>query len=156
MSWTLQKPVVYRTKDLCFTSRQQWKALSALKKERNQREGFSPPYYGMKVIYSIWGLHLANVKAGSWCLPNNNYSKNNKANAIFILFFKAQCLVALYLEAAPKVSECRDWHRSLSDRWPVLLCPTGLCKLSANPPQSSICDALRSNVCFPGTMCKYL
>lgn len=109
----------------------------------------------MKVVYSVRGMHLANAKTRSWCLPNNNYSKTNKSNALSILFFKAQCLVALHLEAAPKVSECRHWHRSDSDWWPVVAVSYRVCKLSANPPQSSVCDALRSRLCFPDTMCKF-
>lgn len=62
--------------------------------------------------------------------------KYNEADAIFISVFKAQFLAALYLEAAPRFPEWWD-------------CPIGLCRLSAKPPRSSVCDARRINVCFP-------
>lgn len=85
--WTLQSQLFIVPK-ICSSpvgSSEKPSVLGILQK--NQREGSAPPSCGMKGIYSD---RLAEVKARSWCLPNNNYSKNNKANAVFILFVKAQ------------------------------------------------------------------
>lgn len=132
MSWTLQKPVVYRTKDLFFTSGQQWKAFSAVNKEKIKGKAFS-------LLTMAWRLFIL---FGECIWPTRRHAlgayqiiTTQKLTNLMpspYCFLKPSALLHCTLKLLQKSLSVGTGTEAIQTGGPLSLCPTG----SANCQQT--------------------